>query len=135
MQFENEWLADDPVTAPLCHNYVPDLRGGCGEDRRDAVKEPASACGSVCEHPGGFYTVRGRAAAARGESGFAAFAGRCRWIASAASFFSVLLSRIRHAREIGRIRAAWATIDDRTLMDIGVSRYEIEYGEEARHRR
>jgi uncharacterized protein YjiS (DUF1127 family) len=40
---------------------------------------------------------------------------------------------IRHAREIGRIRAIWERIDDRTLKDIGVSRYEIEYAIEARH--
>jgi uncharacterized protein YjiS (DUF1127 family) len=39
---------------------------------------------------------------------------------------------MRREREIGRIRAAWETIDDRTLKDIGISRYEIEYARGAR---
>jgi uncharacterized protein YjiS (DUF1127 family) len=32
-------------------------------------------------------------------------------------------------REMRRMRTAWATIDDRTLRDIGVSRWEMAYAE------
>jgi uncharacterized protein YjiS (DUF1127 family) len=46
-----------------------------------------------------------------------------------------LWSRIRRHREIHHIKAAWGMIDDRTLGDIGVSRYEIEYARDARYRR
>jgi uncharacterized protein YjiS (DUF1127 family) len=38
-------------------------------------------------------------------------------------------SRESRKREFARIRAAWKTIDDRMLRDIGVSRYEIEYAD------
>ena len=40
-----------------------------------------------------------------------------------------LWSRESRKREFARIRAAWKTIDDRMLRDIGVSRYEIEYAD------
>ena len=85
------------------------------------------------KHPGHRYPGRDRAAVGLVETGFTDFAGRRRWITSVASFFVELWSSIRHAREIRRIRAVWETIDDRTLRDIGVSRYEIEYAREARH--
>jgi uncharacterized protein YjiS (DUF1127 family) len=48
------------------------------------------------------------------------------------SIIAELWSRMLRERESRRIRAAWETIDDRTLKDIGVSRYEIEYGRDAR---
>jgi uncharacterized protein YjiS (DUF1127 family) len=85
------------------------------------------------EHPGLRCRVRDRVAAGLVETGVADFAGRRRWITSLTSFFAELWLIIRHAREIRRIRAVWETIDDRTLKDIGVSRYEIEYATEARH--
>ena len=40
---------------------------------------------------------------------------------------------MHHRREIRRISAAWAMVDDRMLNDIGISRLEIEYAMEARH--
>ena len=40
-----------------------------------------------------------------------------------------LWSIVSRKRELARIRAAWETIDDRMLRDIGVSRYEIEYAD------
>ena len=43
-----------------------------------------------------------------------------------------LWSRVLHEREIRRIRAAWRTIDDRTLEDIGISRIEFEYAQDPR---
>jgi uncharacterized protein YjiS (DUF1127 family) len=44
-----------------------------------------------------------------------------------------LWSRMLRGREIRRIRASWEAIDDRTLKDIGISRYEIEYARDPRH--
>ena len=84
------------------------------------------------KHPGRRYPGRDRTAAGLVEAGFTDFAGRRGWIASVTSFFAELWSIIRHAREIRPIRAVWETIDDRTLRDIGVSRYEIEYAREER---
>jgi uncharacterized protein YjiS (DUF1127 family) len=55
------------------------------------------------------------------------------WITSIASIVAKLWSRMLREREIRRIRAAWETVDDRTLKDIGISRYEIEYGRDPRH--
>jgi uncharacterized protein YjiS (DUF1127 family) len=49
------------------------------------------------------------------------------WIWTIIPMLVGLWSRMHRAREIARIRAAWATVDDRTLRDIGVSRYDIEY--------
>jgi uncharacterized protein YjiS (DUF1127 family) len=60
-------------------------------------------------------------------------AGRRTWIFSITSFFAEIWSRMLREREIRHIRAAWKTIDDRTLKDIGISRYEIEYARDARH--
>jgi uncharacterized protein YjiS (DUF1127 family) len=36
-------------------------------------------------------------------------------------------------REIRHISAAWDRIDDRTLRDIGISRYEIDYAKDPRN--
>jgi uncharacterized protein YjiS (DUF1127 family) len=44
-----------------------------------------------------------------------------------------LWSSIRRRREIHRIEADWAAIDDRTLQDIGVSRYEFELVRDPQH--
>ena len=47
-----------------------------------------------------------------------------RWI----SFIVVeLWLRMVRGREIRRMRKAWATIDDRTLRDLGVSRWEMAH--------
>jgi uncharacterized protein YjiS (DUF1127 family) len=54
------------------------------------------------------------------------------WISSVASTVAELRSKMHRDREIRRTSAAWETIDDRTLKDIGVSRYEIEYTADAR---
>jgi uncharacterized protein YjiS (DUF1127 family) len=60
-------------------------------------------------------------------------AGWRAWITSISSVVAELWSKMRRDREIRRIRAAWEMVDDRTLKDIGVSRYEIQYGMNARH--
>jgi uncharacterized protein YjiS (DUF1127 family) len=60
-------------------------------------------------------------------------AGWREWITSIASIVAELWSRMLREREIRGIRAAWETIDDRTLRDIGISRYQIEYARDVRH--
>jgi uncharacterized protein YjiS (DUF1127 family) len=51
-----------------------------------------------------------------------------RWISFITSIVAKLWVRMAREREIRRmLRAAWATIDDRTLRDIGVSRLEMAY--------
>jgi uncharacterized protein YjiS (DUF1127 family) len=52
-------------------------------------------------------------------------AGRPGWGAAITLMLGALCSNIRRRREMHRIEADWATIDDRTLQDIGVSRYEL----------
>jgi uncharacterized protein YjiS (DUF1127 family) len=52
--------------------------------------------------------------------------GRPGWGIAITSMLGALWSNIRRRREMHRIAADWATIDDRTLQDIGVSRYEFE---------
>jgi uncharacterized protein YjiS (DUF1127 family) len=61
------------------------------------------------------------------------FAGRRAWITSITSIRTELRSRTLRQREIRRFKAAWETIDDRTLKDIGISRCEIEYAGDPRH--
>jgi uncharacterized protein YjiS (DUF1127 family) len=60
-------------------------------------------------------------------------AGRRTWIFSITSFFAEIWSRMLRERKFRQIRAAWEMIDDRTLRDIGISRYEIEYAKDPRN--
>jgi uncharacterized protein YjiS (DUF1127 family) len=52
-----------------------------------------------------------------------------RWFNLMTAGLTELWSRMARQREMRRRRAAWATIDDRTLKDIGVSRWEVAYAE------
>jgi len=54
-----------------------------------------------------------------------------RWIRLLTAIVAELWLRMARQREIRRMRTAWATIDDRTLRDIGVSRWEMAYAEVA----
>jgi uncharacterized protein YjiS (DUF1127 family) len=56
-----------------------------------------------------------------------------RWIVLLTSVVDKLRSRMHRRREIRRISAAWAMVDDRTLKDIGISRLELEYAADVRH--
>ena len=58
---------------------------------------------------------------------------RRRWMSLLASLLGELRSRMHRRREIRRIDAAWALVDDRTLTDIGTSRLEVGYAMDARH--
>jgi uncharacterized protein YjiS (DUF1127 family) len=55
------------------------------------------------------------------------------WIVLLASVVGKLRSRVHQRREIRRVSAAWAMVDDRTLKDIGISRLELEYAADVRH--
>ena len=55
-----------------------------------------------------------------------------RWISLITAIVAERWLRMAREREIRRMRTAWATIDDRTLRDIGVSRWEMEYAEVSR---
>jgi uncharacterized protein YjiS (DUF1127 family) len=52
-----------------------------------------------------------------------------RWFSLMTSTVAGLWLRIAREREMRRRRAAWATIDDRTLRDLGVSRWELAHAE------
>ena len=56
---------------------------------------------------------------------------RRRWISLLTSMLGKLRSRMHRRRDIRRIYADWAMVDDRTLRDIGISRLEIEYAMDA----
>ena len=60
-------------------------------------------------------------------------AGRPGWDISITLMLGALWSSIRRRREMRRIEADWATIDDRTLQDIGVSPYGLERVLDPRH--
>jgi uncharacterized protein YjiS (DUF1127 family) len=55
-----------------------------------------------------------------------------RWISLITAIVAKLWLRMARDRQIRRMRTAWATIDDRTLRDIGVSRWEVAYAESKR---
>jgi len=52
-----------------------------------------------------------------------------RWISLITAIVAELWLLMARKREIRRMRAAWTAIDDRTLNDIGVSRWEMAYAE------
>ena len=60
-------------------------------------------------------------------------AGRPGWGIAITLMLGALWSSIRRRREMHRIEADWATIDDRTLQDIGVSPYGLERVRDPRH--
>jgi len=140
MLFEPEWPGDT-IAAPICltndredplsrnrvdgHSDQVDAGPTAVllEDWRDTVIKPAAGCSAP--------SSQRQLSRAGVNTDFA------RWracINSIASIVAELWSRMRRERQIRRIAAAWATIDDRTLKDIGISRYEIEYGRDPRHR-
>jgi uncharacterized protein YjiS (DUF1127 family) len=54
-------------------------------------------------------------------------------ITSAAAIVVELWSRMRRQHEFRRLSLGWERVDRRTLKDIGVSRYEVEYARNARY--
>jgi len=149
MRYERSWHGD-PVATSVCGWF--DQEGGFIEDfgdrswdridnradRTDAapatVKERIGHLEPVwAAHLGRRGPTQDRAVVEPAETEQTDFTDRPTWGSSIASILAGLWSRIRRHREIRRINAAWETIDNRTLEDIGVSRYEIEYARDARH--
>jgi uncharacterized protein YjiS (DUF1127 family) len=114
MRYERPWHGD-VVAAPVC----------AWSDHEDCVFEGF----------GGRSWDEADSRADRTETEQTDFTDRPTWSSSIASKLAGLWSRIRRHREIRRIRAASGMIDDRTLADIGVSRYEIECARDTQDRR
>jgi uncharacterized protein YjiS (DUF1127 family) len=140
---------DDAITAPI-HGWFDREDGnfeGVGDrswdpvdgwsNRTDAglaqVKEgirhlqPAWAA-----YPGYRGQAKDGSAAWPAENEHTNFVYRATWSTSITSILAGLWSKILRQRETCRIKAAWGMIDDRTLKDIGISRYEIERARGAR---
>jgi uncharacterized protein YjiS (DUF1127 family) len=78
-------------------------------------------------------TARDHLSGQRAETARTDLAGRRPWITSITSFFAELRSGMLRRREIRRVRAAWESLDDRTLTDIGISRHEIVFARHGKH--
>jgi uncharacterized protein YjiS (DUF1127 family) len=117
MLFESEW-SGDVIAAPVWVTDDPqeETFAGFGDRMRDLTSLHLNQSGEApdrcdltrCPH-------------------------RRRWISLLTSMLGELRSRMHRRREIRRISAAWAMVDDRTLNDIGMSRLEFEYVMDARH--
>jgi hypothetical protein len=124
MRFETEWPGDN-VAAPVCdtydweHAFLDSLGVSWNriDTRWDGV-DPVPTASAPRDW-------RGTAIAAPTKFGR-------RWVGSIAAIVAGLWSRVFRGREIRRIRAAWWTIDDRTLEDIGISRIELQYAQDPR---
>ena len=126
MLFETEWPGDN-VAAAVCDTFdcegafLDSLGGNWNliDTRWDGVDPVATA----------FVPRDGRGTATAAPT---RFGGWRRWVGSIAAIVAGLWSRVLCEREIHRIRAAWRTIDDRTLEDIGISPIEFQYARDAR---
>ena len=126
MPFETEWPGDS-VAAPVCD---PD-------DCEDALLDSLSGSWNridtrwdgVDPVPTAFALREWRGTAIAAPTKFGVWRRR---VGSIAAIVAGLWSGVLREREIRRIRAAWRTIDDRTLEDIGISRIEFEYARYAR---
>ena len=117
MRFESEWPGDI-IAAPICRTY----------DREDVFFD------GLAGRPWNRLDTRSdRTEGWCAETATTVLAGWRASITSIASVVARLLSRMLREREIRRIRASWEAIDDRTLRDIGISRYEVEYAGDPRH--
>jgi uncharacterized protein YjiS (DUF1127 family) len=125
------------IAAPVCPAYdrgAAFFQGlGRSWNRVNGRADRTRVLWRAGEYTGRRYLAKDRDSARRAEIARTNFAGPRAWISSTTSILTELWSRMLREREIRRIRAAWRAIDDRTLKDIGVSRYEIEYAGDRRH--
>ena len=117
MLFESQW-SGDAIAAPV---LVTD----------DSEDEMFDGLGDRMRRPTDFRLDQSGEATDRRD--LVKSPHRSRWIILLTSILGELPSRIHRRREIGRMKAAWEMIDDRTLNDIGTSRLEVEYAMDARH--
>ena len=151
MLYERPWYGD-VVAAPVCassdhEDCVFEGFGGRSWDEADSHADRTDEASAAVKeriryleplrvaHLGHRGPTQDRVVAERAETEQTDFTDRPAWSSSIASMLAGLWSRIRRHREIHRIKAAWGMIDDRTLEDIEVSRYEIEYARDPRYRR
>ena len=136
MQCQSQWPGD-AIAAPFCPacDRGDAFFEGLGRswNRVDSRADQTRVLWPTGEYTGRRELAKDRASARRAETVRTDFAGWRAWITSITSILIELRSRMRRQREIRRIRAAWETIDDRMLKDIGISRYEIEYARDPRH--
>ena len=126
MRFETEWPGDN-VAAPVCDTC--DWEDQCLDSLGGSWNRIDPRWNGVDRVPTAFFPRdrRGTAIAAPTR-----FGGWRRRVGSIAAIAAGLWSRVLRERETHSIRAAWRTIDDRTLEDIGISRIEFEYARYAR---
>jgi uncharacterized protein YjiS (DUF1127 family) len=117
MLFESEWLGD-AIAAPIffADEREDEMSPGLDDETRSPTDLRPNQSGEVPD-----------------RCDLATSAHRRRWMSLPASLLGELRSRMHRRREIRRIDAAWAMVDDRTLTDIGISRLEIEYAMDTRH--
>jgi uncharacterized protein YjiS (DUF1127 family) len=151
MQFESQWPGD-AVAAPFWGAYDQQdaLIESLGERswarvaRRSDQADADPTAVVLQDWRGTAINLRPAGSAPRPQRGLqhsginnetapSDFAGWRAWIVSIASVVAKLWSRMIRERKSRRIRAAWEAVDDRTLKDIGISRYEIEYGRDPQH--
>ena len=149
MRYERPWQGD-AIATPVCARL--DREDGIFEDfggwpalhvdrraqRPDA--EPAELKEHIrpwepisAGHPGHGNATQDCAFAEPAGTAQNDAAGRPGWDIAITLMLGALWSRIRRRREMRRIEADWATIDDRTLQDIGVSPYGLERVRDPRH--
>jgi len=126
MRFETQWPGDN-VAAAVCDTFdcerafLDSLGGNWNliDTRWDGV-DPV---------PTAFALREWRGTAIAAPTKFGVWRRR---VGSIAAIVAGLWSGVLREREIRRIRAAWRTIDDRTLEDIGISRIEFQYAQDPR---
>jgi uncharacterized protein YjiS (DUF1127 family) len=117
MLFESEWSGDAIAAAVL----VPD----------DPEDEMFTGFGDRMRSPIGLRLNQSHQAPDSRAS--AKTPDERRWIVLLTLVVGRLRSRMHRRREIRRVNAAWAMVNDRTLKDIGISRLEVEYAADVRH--
>ena len=110
MRYERPWQGD-AIATPVCARL----------DREDGIFEGFG--GNATQHS---------AFAEPAETPQNDAAGRPGWGIAITLMLGTLWSSIRRRREMHRIQEAWDAIVDRTLHDIGVSRYELERARDPR---
>ena len=115
MLFESEW-SGDAIAAPVWVTDHPEDEmftglGDCATDIRPDQSHEDPDCRDLAKSP-----------------------HRRSWKSMLTTIHGWLRSRIHRRREVRRMNAAWAMVGDRTLNDIGISRFEMEYAMDVRHR-
>ena len=126
MRSETEWPGDI-VAAPVCDTY--DWEDAFLDSLGGSWNRIGTRWDGVDPVPTAFASKDWGGTATAAPTKFGGWRPR---VGSIALIVAGLWARVLRKREIRRIRAAWRTIDDRPLKDIGISRIEFEYARDAR---